>query len=442
MTAPAQRLQSRLMMAFAGFALFTAALFGLYAITFMYAVEDAFFEATLEQEAAAQLRQHAVSGRWAEPRDAAMQIHADSASFPDDLKALHDAEPQRREFPGRNARHYHLKRVSPPAPASPVWLVAEVSGQLVVRPMRDRVFLLLAGSGLLIVAMALLTGYWLARRTAAPLSRLVALVDAMSPVRLPRDFAHAFQDHEVGILARGLEALAGRIDAFIAREQEFTRDASHELRTPLAVIRSAAERLMTEPGLSEAGRQHVGHMRQSALQLEQTVTTLLSLAREDQPGATAAPAAVLPILERVIVEQSPLLEGEDVVVDVQVPPDVRLALPVPVLQILLSNLIGNAFAHTDTGDVRIDVDHGRLRIANSGDGIDPALRWQLQQPFSKREGSGGFGLGLAIVRRLCDRYAIDLRIESVDDQAIASIAIEPSAMGSSSTAKGTALAKR
>ena len=425
MIRPVKHLKNRLMVAFAGFALFTVALFGLYAITFMYAVEDAFFNAMLEQEVTAQLRQHAASGQWAEPRDAAMRIHADSASFPDDLKALHDAEPQRREFPGRDGRHYHVKPIIPPAPASPAWLVAEVSGQLVVRPMRDQVFLLLAVSGVLIVAMALLTAYWLARRTAAPLSRLVAMVDDMSPARLPRDFAHAFQDHEVGILARGLEALAGRIDAFIAREQEFTRDASHELRTPLAVIRSAAERLMTEPGLSDAGRQHVGHMHQSALQLEHTVATLLSLAREDQPGATVESVAILPILERVIVEQSPLLEGKDVVVEVQVPQGIRLALPAPVLHILLSNLIGNAFAHTDVGDVRIDVDRGRLRIANSGDGVDPALRWQRHQPFNKREGSGGFGLGLAIVRRLCDRYAIDLCIDSADDRAIASIAIKP-----------------
>lgn len=35
------------------------------------------------------------------------------------------------------------------------------------------------------------------------------------------------------------------------------------------------------------------------------------------------------------------------------------------------------------------------------------------------------GLGPAIVKRPCDRYAIDLRIDSVDDMAIASIAIEP-----------------
>ena len=426
MTVSTRRLQSRLMLAFAGFALFIAALYGLYAITFMYVVEDEFFEAALDQEVAAQLRHHARTGQWAEPRDAAMRIHTDTTSFPEDLKALHDAEPGRHEFPGRNARHYHLKSITPPAPAASAWLVAEVSSQLVVRPMREKVFLLLACSGVLIVAIALLIGYLLARRTAGPLSRLATLVDDMSPARLPRDFAQAFQDHETGILARGLEAMAGRIDAFIAREQEFTRDASHELRTPLAVIRSAAERLMAEPGLSEAGRLHVGHVRQSALQLEQTVTTLLSLAREDQPGGTVAPVPLLPILERVIVDQSPLLEGKKVTVEVEVSQAIRLTLPTPVLHILLSNLIGNAFAHTAAGEVRVDVDQGRLRIINSGDGVDPVRRWQLQQPFSKREGSEGYGLGLAIVRRLCNRYAIDLRIDSADGKAIASIPTDAS----------------
>ena len=165
--------------------------------------------------------------------------------------------------------------------------------------------------------------------------------------------------------ARRVEALSRRIEDFIAREQEFTRDASHELRTPLAVVRSAAERLMSEPGLSPAGRQHVSHVQQSTMWLEQTVKTLLALAREEVSPQPAAATLVLPVLERVIVEQAILLEEKPVTVEVLVPPTLHVALPAPILHILLSNLVGNAFAHTSAGSVKIDVQENRLLIINN-----------------------------------------------------------------------------
>lgn len=414
------------MVAFAGFTLVTAAVFGFYAIVFMYAIEDAAFEAMLAQESAYQLRQHAAHGRWAEPREEWMTIHADPGSFPPDLKRPFDAEPLRTEFAGSDARHYHLASLDPPAPSPRAWLVAEVGAHLVVRPMRNQVLLLLACTGVLIVAIALLLGYVLARRTTGPLTRLVGRIDAMSPGQLPNGFAQDYADDEVGVLARGLENLVGRVQAFIAREQEFTRDASHELRTPLAVILGATERLMTEPRLSDDGRRHLAHVRQSVLQLEQTVATLLALARELPVASETAPVALLPVLERVIVEQSPLLEGREDAVEVvvDVPDDAEVALPAAVLHILLSNLVGNAFSHAAAGEVRIDAVDGRLRIANSGDAGDPTARWRQPRAFSKRDGSSGLGLGLAIVHRLCERHRVDLRIEDAQGRVMASIPLD------------------
>ena len=423
MSKPARRLQTRLMAVFAGFTLLAAAVFALYAMAFAYSVEDAFFEAELEREAGAQLQHYRTHGRWASPRDASVRLYTDGAAFPADQQRAHAAEPWRLEFAGTDGRHYHLMPVRARANAAPAWLVAEVSGQLVVRPLRDRLLLLLAGTGGVLVLLALGCGYWLARRTARPLARLATLVEAMTPEHPPKPFAHTFANDEVGILARGLEVMSGRVQAFVAREQEFTRDASHELRTPLTVIRSAAECLLGEPGVSAAGRQHLAHVQQSASQLEQAVTMLLSLAREEPPRRDADAVALLPVLERVVIEQSPLLQGKAVEVTVEVPHDARLALPAPVIHVLLSNLVGNAFAHTQAGQVRIDVESDRLRIANAGDVAATAVDWPQGTPFSKREGSSGFGLGLAIVRRLCERYGIDLRIAREADGAMASIAL-------------------
>ncbi|MEO8010427.1 MAG: HAMP domain-containing sensor histidine kinase [Dokdonella sp.] len=417
-----QRLRNRLMLAFASFALGVAALFALYAAVFVYTVEDTFFNTMLVQEGQLQLQHFAEHRGWATPHSDFMRVHVDVGSLPDGIGKELAAAPRRTEFPGIDGRHYHLRVLRPPAPAAPAWLVAEVSGQLVVRPMREEMVRLLAWSSAAIVALALIVAGWLARRTARPLGELATLVGSMNPARLPEHFAHRYANDEVGAVARGLEELMDRIRAFIAREQAFTRDASHELRTPLTVIRSAGERLATEAQLSDAGRTQLDHVRQSIRQLEQTVTILLELAREGR-GPASTSIAVLPALELAVIDQSSLLEGKDVHVAVRVPRATRVTMPDSVLHILLSNLVGNAFAHTVAGRVVIDVRDRRLRISNS-EGWDPAVREDPHRAFHKGKDSAGFGLGLAIVQRLCDRYGIDLQIGREAHATIASIAVD------------------
>jgi len=416
----ARRMHKRMMLVFTGFTLAVAALFALYAIGFMYVIEDRFFDDQLAEEAEFQRRQHAITGRWSEPRGVHVQLHPAPETFPDDLRLPYGASPSGTEFSGEDGRHYHVLRFEVPG-GEAAWLVTETSAQLVVRPIRERVLWLFGGSAAAVVALALLLAYWLARRTAAPLERLATLVESMRPGDLPDSLPGRFPDDEVGVLARGLESLMQRVRAFVAREQDFTRDASHELRTPLTVIRSAGEHLAKEPGLGDDARRHLEHILQSAAHLEQTVTTLLTLAREDTAAKPREPARVLPVVERVVVEQSGLIEHKPVTVDIKVPPKATLPAPAPVLHILLSNLVGNAFAHSEAGDVRIDMDEQRLRITNRGHAIEPALRKSIHEPFSRREGSAGFGLGLAIVHRLCSQHGLLLEFDSDEEVTVVTI---------------------
>lgn len=435
MSRPRRRLRQRLMLAFAAITLAVAALFGLYAAVFAYAVEDSFFEAMLEREAAWLETERARSGGWTVPRDPAMRVFTDADALPDNVGALLRAEPERREFPGADGRHYHLRALAPDSSA-PAWLLAEVSGQLVVRPMRDDLLRILAWSGAAAVALALLLGGWLASRMTAPLSRLASVVSEMTPDRLPAGFAGDFRDDEVGVLARALDTLGARLRDFVTRERAFTRDASHELRTPLAVIRGACERLAGERDLSPRARSDLAHVLQSAQSLEQTVAMLLALAREEHAESETAAQPLLPLVERVVVEQAPLLADRPVNVIVNVPHDAVTALPPAVAQILLANLIGNAFAHTARGEVRIEATGGRLQIANR-DMTSPASQVDAlaYAPFAHREGSAGFGLGLSILRRVCERYGVDLAIDSAADETLASFPVAPAAVQDCSTSR-------
>ncbi len=424
-----RRLRNRLMAAFAGFTLLVTALFGLYTLVFMYSVEDSFFDALLDQEAQRQQSAHAREGRWIEPAQPFIRLYHQPAQFPGEWRDTFLAEPRRREFPGREGRHYHLKPVTAGDTSEPVWLVAEVSRQLVVRPIRGQVLWLLAGTALAMVILALLLGWWLARRTTASLSRLAATVDTMTPDRLPTTLAQGLGNDEVAILARGLDALVARIRDFVQREKTFTRDASHELRTPLAVIRSSAERLADDAGLSSTSQGFLVRIRQSVAQLAQTLELLLSLAREEHAldrdrssgVAVAVPTRILPVLERVVVDRFAADGGDEVSLRLSVPGQATLPMPASALTIVLGNLVGNALGHGQGGAVDIDWHDGRLRVANRvADAqalFDPALR----DAFGKRDDSPGWGLGLAIVDRLCACHGIDLRIEHDRDRVLVSI---------------------
>lgn len=410
------------MWAFAGFTLLVASLFGLFAMAFSYAVEDAFFDAGLREEAQLQEEHFRRHDSWRAVSDASMRLYRHKDELPGDLRDSLALEPDRKEVAGQDGRHYHVLAIGT-AGAPTAWLVDEVSGELVVRQLRGQIVMLLVGAFVVLVIIGLGLGHAIARRTSGPLSRLAAMVEARTPDR-PAPFASLAGDDEVGILARGLHALDARISAFVARERAFARDASHELRTPLAVIRSAAERAQAEPGLPAEVRRQLVHIEQSALQLEQTVTLLLSLARDQQEAPEDNPqeCLLLPIIERVVVEQAPLLQAKPVEVDIDVDAATRLLAPAAVAQVILGNLIGNAFAHTQRGRVRIVAGADGLQIVNEGELAAELGELDAAVPFRPGDGSSGFGLGLTIVRRVAAHYDIQMTVER--ESGMASVRLE------------------
>jgi len=423
---PRQGLQRQLMLGFTLFTVGVSALLGLFAAVFLYVVEDRFMVATLSRAAEEMEAGHRASGRWPTPPQAFMQRHDSAASLPDDLRLAWQADPRRREWAGTQGRHYHLHWLGRPhgtAPVPPVpdarhpLLVAEVSALLVVRPVREELLLWWAAVSGSVTLAALGLAAWRARRISAP---LVRLADAMARSRpgdaststTPGDLDH--RDDEVGLLARHLDALTARTRAFVEREQVFTRDVSHELRTPLAVLGMASERLLGRPDLPAEVAAELRHMRQVLWELEQTVTTLLALARETHGPAESAALAVLPQLERVVLEQMPRLQGKDIELAIDVSPALRVDLPPGVLHILLSNLVGNAFAHGEPGPVHVAADAEGLQLRNRSQALPAGLAQCLGQPFQKGAASAGFGLGLAIVHRLAEHQGLALSLGQAD----------------------------
>jgi signal transduction histidine kinase len=207
-------------------------------------------------------------------------------------------------------------------------------------------------------------------------------------------------------VASALDDLQTRVAGFVAREQAFTRDVSHELRTPLAVVRSTVSRLATDDRLSEAARPALARVLGACDRLEWTIRSLLALARERAVADASAITLVRPVVEAVVLELEEPLRARSLALETDLPAGFALAAAPDVLHLVLGNVLGNACAHSASGVVRVSRDGAALVIVNPVDPI--SLPDGLGTRGVRREDSPGYGFGLELSRRLCERSALTL----------------------------------
>ena len=101
----------------------------------------------------------------------------------------------------------------------------------------------------LLLIPGIIIGYVTSRMLFAPVATLVEQIRGLNPDNIPARFFKKHANNELGLLTRTIETAMNRINAFIQREKQFTRDASHELRTPLTIVKGAVEIMETQPEL-------------------------------------------------------------------------------------------------------------------------------------------------------------------------------------------------
>jgi signal transduction histidine kinase len=260
--------------------------------------------------------------------------------------------------------------------------------------------------------LAVLIGYGLAHMLTRQLTELADRVTKLAPDEPHPPLEHVEYDREVATLAHALDEYHARIVDMIQREQEFTANASHELRTPLTAIQTSCELLAAEPGLSEKARSRLGMVESAARQMTERLETLLFLTREHREDA-AERVSLRSCVERVAAPFQDDIARKGLTLEIAIPGDRVVEVDRKALQLVLANLLKNAVRYTDRGVVRVSYDGSRLTVADSGSGI---AAHHLPQVFERHYRADakpeGLGLGLAIVRRICDDLGWKIEVES------------------------------
>jgi two-component system, OmpR family, phosphate regulon sensor histidine kinase PhoR len=217
--------------------------------------------------------------------------------------------------------------------------------------------------------------------------------------------------------------------------RELIVNVSHELRTPIASIRGHAESLLMEMEEQEGGnaphpaelRDYLNIVYREADRLSTLVEDLLSLARldSDELHLNVVPIVAGDVVEEVYATMAPLASRERQITLIRkVAPMLPLMLAdrQRLVQVLL-NLVRNAITSTPAGGIvsitveRADANYLALVVADTGIGIPNDDLERVFQRFyrtdtSRARTSGGFGLGLAIVRDLVNAMGGSITVES------------------------------
>jgi signal transduction histidine kinase len=274
----------------------------------------------------------------------------------------------------------------------------------------------LAVGVLLMVLMSAAGALWLAGIVISPVTELAQRVRGLGPEGTARAVGEDFPRDEVGELAAACDRYLQRLRGFIERERAFTADVSHELRTPLAVVKGAAEVLEGDGGLSERARDRISRIDRAAEEMSDITSALLLLAREEVAAPPHTPCAIEAVLRDVVEKHRYLLEGKPV--DLALTVEGAQSLPVErtLLAIALGNLVRNAFMYTHRGLIRIRLDCAGLSIEDTGTGMAEEAVARAFERYYRRGAGHGEGIGLSLVKRICDRYGWDVSMSSKEGQ--------------------------
>jgi signal transduction histidine kinase len=271
---------------------------------------------------------------------------------------------------------------------------------------------------LIVTAIFVLPSIWLAYWLSGLLVRQVrGLAHQVRALRSGAGSAidpRRYDEREVAELANAVNDYHVRMAAMVEREKEFTANVSHELRTPLTRIRTSCELL--EPAaaaLDPKSRPRLMQIVQSAEDMRTLIECLLALAREET-AAEAMPADLGGTVAAIVERYADRLERQSVRASVDIPAGVRVLANASALGIVLSNLVDNALRHTQGGEIRFGWQDGILSIEDTGSGIAPDVLPHVFERFYRAPGGreDGFGIGLAIVKRICDHYGWHIAVES------------------------------
>ena len=196
--------------------------------------------------------------------------------------------------------------------------------------------------------------------------------------------------------------------------KNFTENASHEIQTPLAIITSQLELLSQAENLQEEQMNIIQSISKTTSRLSKLNRSLILLTKIDNKQFRETEEVnISDLMLHHLNNYEELLYAKQIVVTNNIEPDVKLVMNETLAEILIINLLTNAIKHNiDNGSIQITLNKKSFSVVNTGIELESEPS-ELFERFKKdKVNSDSLGLGLSIVKKICERYGYKISYDN------------------------------
>lgn len=217
-------------------------------------------------------------------------------------------------------------------------------------------------------------------------------------------------------LNEAVNIMTNRVSQDYEEIKNFTENASHEIQTPLAIIKSKLELLSQSENLKEEQMDTIQSVYEATNRLSKLNQSLILLTKIDNNQFKENEEVDMSILiNKHLTNYEELIAAKLIKLTKNIEPGVKLLLNDALAETLISNLITNAIKHNiDKGFIEITLNKSMFSVSNSGILLtsEPS---ELFERFKKDNvSSESLGLGLSIVKKICDKYGYEITYHYFD----------------------------
>jgi len=195
--------------------------------------------------------------------------------------------------------------------------------------------------------------------------------------------------------------------------ERFINDVTHELNTPITALSMATDQALKQESYTKKTLKNISI---STKQLYDIYSSLAYLNFADKKEVGEA-LDISEVLKKSISYYEPLCESKRIGTKLDLETYI-FTIPETQLQLLFGNLMGNAIKYSPAGStIYLQLKEGVVSIRDEGIGIEVDKQKEIFKKFKRgTKYAGGFGVGLSIVKSICDEYGIKIEVDSVPGQ--------------------------